>query len=122
MDNKKLLFVIEIKTLRTNKGKAIIKKAVIENFKQLRNVSILDKKTEVAGISTNFGVWIFTKYLKNEEMMGRPSFMATEQFEVMDSNKDDINMGELRRLVLCLQWLAIIEKYVDMSPDSISVD
>ena len=78
MDNKKLLFVIEIKTLRTNKGKAIIKKAVIENFKQLRNVSILDKKTEVAGISTNFGVWIFTKYLKNEEMMGRPSFMATE--------------------------------------------
>ena len=122
MDNKKLLFVIEIKTLRTNKGKAIIKKAVIENFKQLRNVSILDKKTEVAGISTNFGVWIFTKYLKNEEMMGRPSFMATEQFEVMDSNKDDINMGELRRLVLCLQWLAHIDKYVDMSPDSISVD
>lgn len=35
-------------------------------------------------------------------MLGRPSFMTTEQFEVMDMNKDDINMNELRRLVLCL--------------------
>jgi len=73
-DNKEMKFVIEIKNLRCNKGKAIIKQAVCENFKQLRNYCLSKKKDEMAGISTNFGVWIFTHYLKKEEMLCRPSF------------------------------------------------
>jgi hypothetical protein len=47
----------------------------------------------------------------------------------MDMNKDDINMNELRRLVICLQWLGEIEEYNEPkatppveNPDAIDID
>jgi len=36
-DNRYTLYQVEIKNLRCNKGRAIIKQAVYENFKQLRH-------------------------------------------------------------------------------------
>lgn len=73
-DNRKMVYIIEIKNLRCNKGRAIIKRAVYENFKQLRNYCLSKKKEEACGISSNFGVWILTKYLKKEEMLGRSPY------------------------------------------------
>ena len=100
-----MIYVIEIKNLRCNKGKAIMKTAVFENFKQLRNYCLSKKKERVSGISSNFGVWVFTKYLKKEEMLGRPSYQVTEQFDVMDMNEDVINETELKRVCVAINWL-----------------
>ena len=100
-----MVYIIEIKNLRCNKGRAIIKQAVYENFKQLRNYCLSKKKEEACGISTNFGNWILTKYLKKEEMLGRPAYQVTESFHVMDMNDDNINEQELKRLVVTIQWL-----------------
>jgi len=65
-----MLYVIEIKNFKTIKGKGILKAAIAENFKQLRNFCLLKKKPDVTGISTNFGMWIFTRYIKKDEMLG----------------------------------------------------
>jgi hypothetical protein len=73
-DNLKTLYQVEIKNLRCNKGRAIIKQAVYENFKQLRHYCLLKKKDEMSGIASNFGVWHLTHYIKKEEMLGRPAF------------------------------------------------
>ena len=104
-----MIYVIEIKNLRCNKGKAIMKTAVFENFKQLRNYCLSKKKERVSGIASNFGVWVFTKYLKKEEMLGRPSYQVTEQFDVMDMNEDVINETELKRVCVTLNWLTYKE-------------
>ena len=100
-----MIYIIEIKNLRCNKGRAIIKQAVYENFKQLRNYCLSKKKEEACGISSNFGVWILTKYLKKEEMLGRSPYQVTESFHVMDMNDDTINEMELKRLVVTIQWM-----------------
>lgn len=100
-----MVYIIEIKNLRCNKGRAIIKQAVYENFKQLRNYCLSKKKEEACGISSNFGVWILTKYLKKEEMLGRGAYQVTESFHVMDMSDDNINETELKRLVVTLQWM-----------------
>jgi hypothetical protein len=64
----------------------------------------------MSGISTNFGVWHFTHYKKKEEMLGRPAFQVTEAFDVMDMARDEINMCELKRLCVCLNWMTFIER------------
>lgn len=69
-----LVMVIEIKNLKCNKGKAIIKQAIYENFKQLRNYCLCFKKMSVDGIASNFGVWHFTRYNKEDELLGREAF------------------------------------------------
>jgi len=39
---------------------------------------------------------------------------VTESFEVMDMNKDDINIDELKRLVVTLNWLCNLDKSANL--------
>jgi hypothetical protein len=100
-DNE-MVYIIEIKNLKCNKGKAIMKQAVYENFKQLRNYCLANKKMEVDGIASNFGVWHLTRYRKEDELLGRNAFQVTEEFQVMDNNEEHFDEKELRRLVFSL--------------------
>jgi hypothetical protein len=99
-----MLYVVEIKNFKTIKGKGILKTAISENFKQLRNFCLLKKKPDVTGISTNFGMWIFTRYIKKDEMLGQKSspFMVSEPIEIMDINDSRVREDELQRLILVL--------------------
>ncbi len=107
-----LLYIIEIKNFKTIKGKGILKTAISENFKQLRHHCLLKKKPEATGISTNFGMWIFTRYIKRDEMQGKKStpFMVSEPIEIMDINDSHVKEEELQRLVLILDQLCRLVK------------
>ncbi len=59
------------------------------------------------GISTNFGLWVFTKYNKKDEMLNNKNpFLLTESIELMDLNSYKIKEEELQKLVLLLDMLA----------------
>ena len=59
------------------------------------------------GISTNFGLWVFTKYNKMDEMLKNQNpFQLTESIELMDLNSYKIKEEELQKLVLLLDMLA----------------
>ena len=48
------------------------------------------------GISTNFGMWVFTKYNKRDEMLSNNNpFMVTEAIELMDLTSYKIKEEEL---------------------------
>lgn len=68
-DDTQMVYIIEIKNLRTKQGKGIIRTAITENLKQLRNYCLKTKVMQMWGISTNFGLWVFTKYDKRAEML-----------------------------------------------------
>jgi hypothetical protein len=108
-DNE-MVYIIEIKNLRCNKGKAIVKQAIYENFKQLRNYCLANKKMSVDGIASNFGVWHLTRYRKEDELLGREAFQITEEFQVMDNNEEHFDENELRRLVFSLQWMCLVKR------------
>lgn len=92
-----MLYIVEIKNFKTIKGKGILKTAISENFQQLRNFCLNKKKPEVTGVSTNFGMWIFTRYIKKDEMLGKKAtpFMVSEPIEIMDINDSKIKEEEL---------------------------
>ena len=84
-DSMQMMYIIEIKNFNTVKGKGILKTAISENFKQLRNFCLQRKKLEMTGIATNFGMWIFTKYSKTDEMLNKKTpFMVSDPIEIMD--------------------------------------
>ena len=60
------------------------------------------------GISTNFGLWVFTKYNKRDEMLekNKNPFQLTESIELMDFNSYKIKEEELQKLVQLLDMLA----------------
>jgi hypothetical protein len=105
-----MVYIIEIKNLKCNKGKAIVKQAIYENFKQLRNYCLANKKMTVDGIASNFGVWHLTRYRKEDELLGREAFQITEEFNVMDNNEEHFDEKELRRLVFALQWMCLVKR------------
>lgn len=91
-----MIYIIEIKNFHTNKGKGILRSAISENFKQLRNFCLNKKKNSATGIGTNFGNWIFTRYSKKDEMLSNKNpFIISETIEIMDIDKLKINELEL---------------------------
>ena len=52
-------------------------------------------------------MWIFTRYIKKEEMLGKKStpFMVSEPIEIMDINDSKVKEEELQRLILVLDQL-----------------
>ena len=102
-----MVYIVEIKNLRTKQGKGIIRTAISENFKQLRNYCLQFKVMQMWGISTNFGLWVFTKYSKKDEMLKNQNpFQLTESIELMDLTSYKIKEEELQKLVLLLDMLA----------------
>jgi hypothetical protein len=48
------------------------------------------------GISTNFGLWVFTKYNRRDEMLhNKNPFLLTESIELMDLHSYKIKEEEL---------------------------
>ena len=48
------------------------------------------------GISTNFGMWIFTFYSKKDEILQKKTpFMVSEPIEIMDLKDNKIRVEEL---------------------------
>lgn len=102
-----MIYIVEIKNLRTKQGKGIIRTAISENFKQLRYYCLQRKLPQMWGISTNFGLWVFTKYSKSDEMLKNVNpFQVTESIELMDLHSYKIKEEELQKLVLILDMLA----------------
>lgn len=49
------------------------------------------------GIATNFGVWIFTKYSKKDEMLkNKAPFLVSKPIELVDPRNNKIREDELR--------------------------
>ncbi|TNV81448.1 hypothetical protein FGO68_gene6230 [Halteria grandinella] len=111
-----MLYIMEIKNFKTIKGKGILKTAIAENFQQLRNFCMLKKKGEATGISTNFGMWIFTRYIKSDEIATQKStpFMVSHPIEIMDINESKVKEEELQKLILILERLGWLS-YAQMS-------
>ena len=106
-DDQNMIFIVEIKNLRTKQGKGIIRTAISENFKQLRYYCLQRKLPVMWGISTNFGLWVFTRYSKIDEMLKNTNpFQVTESIELMDLHSYKIKEEELQKLVLILDMLA----------------
>ncbi|CDW88787.1 UNKNOWN [Stylonychia lemnae] len=105
-DSQQMLYIIEIKNFNTIKGKGILKTAISENFKQLRNYCLQRKKLEMMGISTNFGMWIFTFYSKKTEVItSTQPFMVSDPIEIMDIRDAEMREDELRKLILIINLL-----------------
>ena len=71
------------------------------------------------GISTNFGLWVFTKYSRRDEMLhSKNPFVLTESIELMDLLTYKIKEEELQKLVLLLDMLAtdIINQSLQANP------
>lgn len=91
-----MIYIVEIKNFRSNKGKGILRSAIAENFKQLRNFCLQRKKLEMTGIATNFGLWMFTKYSKREEILNSSTpFTISSAIEIMDINECKLREEEL---------------------------
>ena len=59
------------------------------------------------GISTNFGLWVFTKYSRQDEMLHQKNpFVLTESVEILDLCSYKIKEEELQKLILLLDMLA----------------
>ena len=102
-----MVFIVEIKNLRTKQGTSIIRQAISENFKQLRNFCLQKKIDHMYGISTNFGLWVFTKYSRSDEIFhDKNPFCLTESVEILDLCSYKIKEEELQKLVLLLDMLA----------------
>eukprot|EP00347_Sterkiella_histriomuscorum_P006217 403353614 len=112
-ETSQMLYIIEIKNFNTIKGKGILKTAISENFQQLRNFCLQKKKHEMMGISTNFGMWIFTFYSKKDEMIkDLQPFMVSDPIEIMDIRDSKIRTEELQKLILIIDCLCQNNMYL----------
>jgi hypothetical protein len=47
---------------------------------------------------------------------------VTESFDVMDMAKDEINLSELKRLCVCLNWLCFIDREENGTPGKADIE